>query len=194
MIRQLRQLADAAARVPAAAAAFATTARRRFVANNLDQEPRIGVFQWFYYPMFVVDGLYTWLVADEYTKAITGTLGPLVAAGWLLLTLSCPIIALTGRVLTYTASKAPPGQPNPGVAGAYLQLTGDGGVWFTILVYFVCFANTFEWGQPLYTTFYFLMGIPGGFMFTLRSVYRLRQVRRRVELLRQRRRHRGGVV
>lgn len=137
--------------------------------------------------MIVLDGLYTWLAADEFTLAITHTLGPLPAGGWLALTLLCPVLSLTGRVLTGRAAKAEPDQPNPGVAGAWLQLTGDGGVWFTILTYFVCWVNVFRWGDPLYTTFYFLMGIPGGALFTLRSSRRLIQIRRRRRLIRLRR-------
>ena len=60
-----------------------------------------------------------------------------------------------------------------------MQFAGDGGVWGLILVYTACLINTTYWGQPLYVTIYFLMGIPGGFMFTLRSMRRLRQIKRR---------------
>lgn len=183
MIGRLRRLV-----VEAKTAAGA--ARRKFVADNLDQEPRIGSYQWFYYPMVVLINLYCAAVADEQTAALQA-IGQWALTCWLVLGLACPVLALTGRVLTAQAAKAQPLQPNPGVGGAYLQLTGDGGVWATILIYFACWLSVFDWGDPLYTTGYFLMGIPGGFMFTVRSVWRVRQTRRRARLIRLRLQNRG---
>lgn len=165
-------------------------ATRRFVVDNLNSEPRIGSFQWFYYPMLTVIGLYCALVADAQTTSLQ-SIGQWALVGWISLTVACPVLALIGRLLTNHAAKAEPLQPNPGVGGAWLQLTGDGGVWLTILIYFACWVNVFDWGDPLYTTGYFLMGIPGGFLFTLRSIWRLRQTRQRARIIRIRRQNRG---
>jgi hypothetical protein len=51
-------------------------------------------------------------------------------------------------------------------------------VWGAIITYIACVINTSLWGQGLYGAFFVLMGVPGGFMFTLRSVRRLLQIRR----------------
>lgn len=155
--------------------------KRRFLAD-LDAE-RISSFQSFYYPMIMVAGLYCGFGADAPTAALADTLGRPVYLGWLCLNIACPMSTLLGRRLYAKAATAQPGQPNPAAGAAAMQLVGDGGVWGAILIYFGCFVNTFYWGQGIYPTFFFLMGIPGGFMFTLRSWRRWRQIRSIEKLL-----------
>lgn len=156
--------------------------RRRFL-QNLDEE-RISSFQTFYYWMIVLAGLYIWLVAEEPTRALLDTLGPGVYEGWVVLNLVCPLMTLIGRKLYNKSADIGEGKPNPAYGAALLQLWGDAGVWSAILIYAGCFFTTFYWGEPLYATFFFLMGIPGGFRFTWRSWRRIRQIHRTERRLR----------
>lgn len=149
--------------------------RRHVFLMNLDEE-KITSWQWFYYPMIVFAGVYLWLGADEPTKVLIDNLGPHVYEGWLTLNIVPPVMTLVGRRLYAKAATYPEGAPNPGYGAALLQLWGDLGVWSAILIYALCTFNTTEWGQPLYATFYFAMGIPGGFLFSLRSWRRLREI------------------
>jgi hypothetical protein len=164
---------------------FVSTDPRPALSNLQDKfrtrlkEERIQDYQAFYYPMIATAGIYCWLVADDLTTALNGALGGWAYNGWLALNIVCPILARLGRRLTANAAKKAEGEANPGVAGALLQLTGDGGVFGAIVIYFICFCSVFYWGMPMYTTFFFLMGIPGGFLFTLRSVQRWLEIRRR---------------
>jgi hypothetical protein len=167
----------------ARAAIDKTRARWRRFELRVDEE-RAETLQRVYYPMLVVAGLYCWLGSDEMTKPLTKMIGegPLTAftlGGFIGLHLVCPVLTLIGRRLTARTATIPAGEPNPGVGAALLQLSGDGGILGAILIYFGCIVGSFEWGQPMYTTFYFLMGVPGGFLFTLRSWRRWKQIQRR---------------
>lgn len=154
-------------------------ARRRKFFETLDTESIRG-FQTMYYWFIIFAGLYLVFGASGPPEAIAVSLGHPYYEGWVWLNIVCPLMTLWGRRVYDNAGKrAAPGEPNSSRAGATLQFAGDGGVWGLILIYTACLINTTYWGQPLYVTIYFLMGIPGGFMFTLRSARRLRQIKRR---------------
>lgn len=153
-------------------------ARRRKFLYDIDQE-RISSFQSFYYPMVFVAGLYLAFGADEPTRALADTLGSTAFHSWLALHFICPPATLIGRRMWRKADTAAAGEPNSGLLGARLQLLGDGGVWAAICIYVACLINTSYWGSAIYPSFYLLMGVPGGFMFTLRSWRRLRQINER---------------
>lgn len=150
--------------------------RKRFLIT-LDAE-RISGFQAFYYPMISFAGVYLWLIADQPTEALLQALGPYVYEGWLTLNIVCPQMTLFGRRLYSKAATVKPGKSNSSYGAAWLQFWGDAGVWGAILIYAACLFNSYFIGQPLYTAFYFLMGIPGGFMFTLRSWRRIHEIHR----------------
>jgi hypothetical protein len=96
---------------------------------------------------------------------------------WLGLNIVCPILTLVGRHIGHKVAKKQEGEANAGVGAAWLRLCGDLGVWGAILIYVMCVVNTVWWGEGIYGAFFVLMGIPGGFMFSLRSVRRLQQHR-----------------
>lgn len=165
-------------------AAVFTYTRLRIKSEVRLREERIQDYQAFYYPMIATAGVYCWLVADDLTTAMEPVLGGWSYGGWLALNIICPIIARVGRHMTAHAATKVEGENNPAVMGALLQLTGDAGVFGAIIIYFVCFCAVFYWGMPMYTTFFFLMGIPGGFLFTIRSVQRWNEIRAREKKLR----------
>lgn len=146
----------------------------------IDKE-RVSDYQKFYYPMIFIGGVYLAFAADDPTQALADTLGPVAFDGWLGLHLVCPWMTLLGRRIYAQAGRAAPGEPNGAYGAAWMQLSGDGGIWGAILVYVGCIFNTFYWGQALYPSFYLLMGVPGGFLFTYRSLRRLRQINRRAK-------------
>jgi hypothetical protein len=152
--------------------------RRQRFFEGLDAESIRG-FQTMYYWFIVVAGLYQ-LVSDGPPEPVAASLGPPYYEGWVLLNIVCPIMTLIGRrIFGKVGRDTLPGAPNGSRGAALLQLAGDGGVWGLILIYTACLINTTYFGQPLYVTIYFLMGVPGGFMFTLRSVRRVLQIKRR---------------
>lgn len=154
---------------------------RRFAAA-LDSES-VTTFQTMYYVLIVTAGLYLWLVARIPTQALEETLGSIAYSAWLALNIICPAMSLYGRRLFTVASRIKPGEPNPGLLGAWLQAIGDSGVWGAISIYVACIINTSYWGQSLYASFFVLMGVPGGFMFTLRSWRRICQINARAKRL-----------
>lgn len=156
--------------------------RRRRFFENLDEESIRG-FQTMYYWFIVCAGLYQ-VVSNGPPEAVAVSLGHPYYEGWVWLNVACPPMTLIGRrIFSKVGKDSEPGDPNGSHGAALLMLAGDGGVFGLIVIYTACLVNTVYWGQPLYTTIYFLMGIPGGFMFTLRSVRRLMQIRRRARRL-----------
>lgn len=146
---------------------------------DLDHESVRG-FQVMYYWFIIGAGLYLALFAEGAPEPIAVSLGHPFYEGWVALNIICPAMTLIGRRMFRKVGKNTiPGAPNNSRAAASLMFGGDGGVWGLILVYTACLFNATHWGQPLYVTIYFLMGVPGGFMFTLRSWRRLRQIKSR---------------
>lgn len=149
--------------------------------NSRVDEEAVTTLKWIFYPMIVVAGLYSGLAADEQTAAIAETLGHPILLFWLAMNVGCPIIALCGQTLYRRAAEKSEGEDNNAVGGAWFQLWGDTGVFGAISIAFVSWATTFTWGQPMYFTFFFLMGIPASALFSYRSWRRLRQIRRRTQ-------------
>lgn len=148
----------------------------------LDDE-RIDTFQVMYYVLIVVAGSYLMFVARtapvgiEDQDLLMPILGHPFYEGWCALNIICPMMTLIGRHIGVKAAGLAEGQANSGVGAAWLRLAGDTGVWGAILIYIVCVFNTAWWGQGLYGAFFVMMGVPGGFMFSLRSMRRLMQMR-----------------
>lgn len=156
--------------------------RRRKFYSDLDAES-IRQFQTMYYWLIVFAGIYQ-IISLGPPEAVASSLGHPYYEFWVLLNILCPPMTLIGRrIFIRVGRDTLPGEPNSSRGAALLMLAGDGGVWGLILIYTACLVNTAYWGQPLYTTIYFLMGIPGGFMFTLRSSRRLVQIKRREQRL-----------
>lgn len=145
--------------------------------SPLDAEKVTG-HQTVYYVLMATAGLYLWLGARNPTATLEDTLGPTFYNAWLILNIACPLVSLYGRRLITVASRIRPDEPNPALAGAWLQLAGDGGAWGAVIVYIACIFNTTYWGQAIYPSFFVLMGVPAGFMFTVRSWRRISQINR----------------
>lgn len=150
---------------------------QRFL-RTLDAESA-RTFQTLYYTVIPAAGLYLMLEAELPPQALEETLGSPAYDGWLLLNIVCPPLALFGRRLTSRSVKAEVGDPNSAYGAAWLQLTGDFGTWSAICIYAACVVNAAFFGEALYAAFFVAMGVPGGFLFTLRSVRRLRQIEQR---------------
>jgi hypothetical protein len=153
---------------------------RRYKAflTVLDAES-IVAFQAMYYTIIAGAGLYLWLAADAPPQNVEPVMGHVQYQLWLGLNIICPIGTLVGRWLTSRSAKIDAGEPNPALGAAWLQFVCDAGVWGAIAIYVACIFETTEWGAGLYGAFFVLMGIPGGFMFTLRSGRRLLQIKKR---------------
>lgn len=156
------------------------------IVDTRDAEILLNALKWVYYPTFVLAGLYSWFVANEQTRSIRETLGPFTLGGFIALNILMPVIALTGAQMTKRAATKAPGEPNSAAGGAWFQLWGDGGVFAAIVIALLAFIATFQWGQAMYYTFFFLMGVPGGFLFTYRSWRRVRMIKVRSRLQRGR--------
>lgn len=148
--------------------------RRAFI-KAVDDE-RITPFQLIYDIIFVCAGLYLGLVAQVPPQNIEPVMGSMYYDWWLALNIVCPILTQLGRYLTAKAARTPVGEPNPALGAAWLQFTGDFGIWCVVAIYLVCVAQTAYWGQAIYAIFFVFMGVPGGFLFTLRSWRRIHQI------------------
>lgn len=149
---------------------------------RLDSET-VTAYQTVYYVILICAGLYLWLGARVPTQALEDTLGPNIYNGWLALNIAAPLSTLYGRRLMTVSARMKPGEPNPGLAGAWLQAAGDGGVWGAVIVYVGCVFNTAYWGQAIYPSFFVLVGVPAGLMFSVRSWRRICQINRSAKRL-----------
>lgn len=150
----------------------------RELGRAIDAES-IRTFQTMYYWFILAAGCYLLFAASAPPQLIEDTLISPAYEFWLLANIFCPIMTFAGRRMYRRAATVAEGEPNAARAGALFQIAGDGGVWAAICIYILCVINTAWWGQGLYAAFFVLMGIPGGAMFTWRSVRRFRQIKRR---------------
>lgn len=150
--------------------------------RSLDRE-QVGSFKITYYLFIIAGGLYLLFAADGVPDPIAASMGHPYYEVWLLFNIGCPTVTLLGRWVMSVAAEKGQGEANSAIGGAWMRLFGDMGVWGAIIIYTVCVITSGWWGQPLYAVFYVMMGVPGGFMFTLRSWRRLRQIGHRERLL-----------
>lgn len=158
--------------------------RRNGFYAAIDSESMVP-FQTMYYYIFIVAGVYLIFLATEQVQAVEPVMGDHQYIIWCWLNIVCPTLSLVGRWVYKRAAGKAPGENNASVAASVLQLTGDFGIWWTVNIYLICFIQTTEFGSAVYGVFFCFMGFPGGFMFTLRSLRRLEQIRHKESLLRQ---------
>jgi hypothetical protein len=144
----------------------------------LDTE-QVRAFQAMYYVIFMDTAGALIFIPGLSSQSASNVLGHSYYVGWLWMNFLCPTLTLIGRRLTTVAAGVEPGQPNPAYGAAWLQLTGDSGVWMGVIVYAVCVFHDGWWKEHLYVVAFMSMGILGGGMFTLRSLRRLAQINRR---------------
>lgn len=154
-------------------------ARKIDVFNAMVDAELIVPFQkYVYYPIIAIITTYLAFGAVGPPQAIEENLSGLYYGAWLLLGIAFPPLSLLGRRL-YEKAPRSDGDANGAYGGALMMLFGDFGVWSAILIYVTCTVDTFWWGQGLWAVGFVLMGIPGGGIFTYRSVRRLMQIKRR---------------
>lgn len=158
--------------------AWADRAHRKITLFNamVDAELIVPFQKYVYYPIITAITAYLTFGAVAVPQAVEANLSGLYLDGWLALGLICPPMSLAGRQFYERAREK---MPNGGYGGALLMLFGDLGVWSAIIIYVQCTADTFWWGQGLWAVGFVLMGVPGGAIFTYRSLRRLRQIRHR---------------
>lgn len=147
--------------------------------RKLDTES-VTTFQTMYYVVFTVAAVFMVAMPDIHAYYVSGSLGRYYYDMWLMATLVCPSLTMIGRRLATRAAHTPPNKPNFAYGAAYLQLSGDIGVWGTILVYVTSMMITDWWSKELYTFGFMIMGVAGGAMFTMRSTRRIIQINQRV--------------
>lgn len=157
-------------------------ARRSGVRFNVmvDKE-QITPFQiYVYYPIIIVFTLYLAIFADGPPQGVDQKLGDTAYYCWLALASVFPALSLIGRRMYDAAAKTAEGEPNSAWGGACFMLVGDFWVWQAIIIYFACVVGAAWWGEAFWGLGFTLMGIPGGAIFTYRSLRRLRQIRSRI--------------
>lgn len=153
------------------------------ILEMLDRE-QVLAFQGMYYVLFSVGGAVMLLVpgVDAAAGQVYLMLGEVSYRAWALMVMLCPPITMIGRRLTARSTGLAPGTPNSAWGAAWLQFTGDFGVWSAINI-FSWELWRFDhqwWSENLFLFLFLLMGVLGGFMFTFRSVRRLVGVKRKV--------------
>lgn len=153
------------------------------ILELLDRE-QVLAFQGMYYTVFCIGGLLMLFVPgiDAAAGQVYLMLGPTSYRGWAAMVVVCPPITLVGRRLTTMSTGRAPGDPNPAWGAAWLQFTGDFGVWTAINIFcWELFRYDHQWwSENLFLFLFLLMGVLGGFMFTFRSVRRLVDIKREV--------------
>ena len=148
------------------------------IMARLDSET-VTSYQTVYYLILATAGVYLWLGARIAPQPLEDTLTPVYYSAWLALNIAAPLSTLYGRRCMTVGARIKPGEPNPTLFGAWMQAAGDSGVWIAVCIYVACVFNTSYWGQALYASFFVLVGVPGGFMFTVRSWRRICQINHR---------------
>jgi hypothetical protein len=153
------------------------------ILEMLDRE-QVLAFQGMYYVLFSVGGAAMLLVPgiDAAAGQVYLMLGPASYRGWAIMVTLCPPITMIGRRLTSRSTGLAAGDPNPAWGAAWLQFTGDFGVWTAINIF--CWElfryDHHWWSENLFLFLFLVMGVLGGFMFTFRSVRRLVAIKRQV--------------
>lgn len=152
-----------------------------WIVAALDRE-EVRAFQGMYYVVFCAGGLMLLLVpgVDAACGEVYLMLGPASYMAWAWIVVICPPITLIGRRLTNLSTGREPGESNPAWGAAWLQFTGDVGVWLAvnIFVYELFRLDQRWWELNLFLFLFLIMGVLGGFMFTVRSVRRLIGIKR----------------
>lgn len=152
------------------------------VVTILDRE-EVRAFQGMYYVIFSLGAVMLLFVpgVDAAAGQVYLMLGPASYKGWAAINLVCPPITLIGRRMTSQAALKSAGESNSAWGAAWLQLTGDFGVWcgLTIFVYELFRYDPRWWAQNLFIFLFLIMGVLGGAMFTFRSTRRLIGTKRR---------------
>jgi hypothetical protein len=146
----------------------------------VDAEQIIPFQKYVYYPLITVFSLYLAFFADGKPQGVDESLGNTAYICWLALGSACPTISLFGRYLFDSSIKRAPDEPNSAYGGSSLMLTGDAGVWASIIIYLYCTIGAAWWGDPMWGLAFVLMGVPGGGIFTYRSWRRRREIHRRI--------------
>lgn len=142
----------------------------------LDDE-RIDNFQVMYYIVFATFAAMLLLLPGLPRQEAEDILAPPIYYGWLLMNLVCPISTLVGRRIGQQVAGKEEGEANAGAGAAWLRLFGDSGVWNSVNLWMVVLFYTDWWKANLFVVYFMIMGVFGGFMFTLRSIRRLAQIR-----------------
>lgn len=149
----------------------------------LDRE-QVVAFQGMYYVLFSIGGAAMLFVPgiDAAAGQVYMELGPASYMAWTIIVMVCPVITMIGRRLTSASTGREPGAANPAWGAAWLQFTGDFGVWaaINIFAYELFRFNHCWWAENLFLFLFLIMGVLGGFMFTFRSVRRLASTKRHV--------------
>lgn len=154
--------------------------------SDLLYREQVLAFQGMYYVIFSVGGLLMLTVPgiDAAAGQMYLMLGRTSYAAWAAMVMVCPVITLIGRRLTTMSTGRRPGEPNPAWGAAWLQFTGDFGVWLAINIF--CYElfrfDHHWWAENLFLFLFLIMGVLGGSMFTIRSVQRLVGVKRQVRV------------
>lgn len=146
----------------------------------VDAELIIPFQKFVYYPIIIGFTMYLAFFADGAPQGVNESLGGSAYVCWLILGSVFPALSLFGRYLFDSAAKTAPGEPNSAYGGAWLMLAGDFGVWSAIGIYLACVVNAAWWGQAFWGLGFVVMGIPGGGIFTYRSIRRIRQIKNRI--------------
>ncbi len=143
----------------------------------VDSELIVPFQTYVYYPVIVLMTGYSAFGADMPPQVIEQNLAGWYYWGWLALGMVFPPMAMFGRWLYENALKHD--SRNGGYGGALLMFFGDFGAWSAVVVYIVCTADTFWWGQALWASGFVLLAAHTSSMFTYRSLRRLVQIERR---------------
>lgn len=173
---------DAESRLSRALALIASYVRVRRDQFHVvvDAELIVPFQKYVYYPIISVFTLYLVFFADGAPQYVDRTLGDSAYWCWLALGSAFPALSLFGRHLYDISLKAAEGEPNSAYGGARLMLAGDFGVWMAIIIYLGCVFGAAWWGEAVWGIAFVVMGIPGGGIFTYRSLRRMRQIKDRL--------------
>lgn len=152
----------------------------------LDRE-QVLAFQGMYYVLFSLGGAAMLTVPgiDAAAGHMYLMLGGVSYRAWAVMVALCPMFTLIGRRLTARSTGLHPDEPHSAWGAAWLQLTGDSGLWAAINIF--CYElfryDRQWWSENLFLFLLLIMGVLGGFMFTFRSVRRLVEIKRYVRRL-----------
>lgn len=141
----------------------------------LDDES-IDSFQVMYYTIFTAFAAMVIFLPHQRQEARDFMATPIYVV-WLMMNLLCPLMTLLGRRIQRRTAVKRVGENNYGVGAAWLRLTGDLGVWWSVNLWTLVLFQTGWWESNLFVVYFMSMGVFGGFMFTLRSLRRLQQIR-----------------
>jgi hypothetical protein len=140
------------------------------LTGAIDSES-VSLFQWVYYVVFLLSGVYNLFIADTAPLTLYSTMGPVSLRLWYWLNIFGSALPLIGKAVRRT---------NLAYVGMWLQLFGNLTMYLVLLAYVVATMQVESWGRGGYGAFLGVAVLLAVTLIVIRDIRRLIEVEQRL--------------